>query len=116
MAGLVSYNFDSANARKTLGLNKLSHEQRMVDQLVSASEHQYCAMERKDRILAKTSNRRFSKQKKNQEIIMKDFLTDTDNYLRSVIEDNAENTLIYNEKAKKLNFIKEYMAQEQVDY
>lgn len=57
----------------------------MVDQLVNASQRQYCAMERKDRILAKTSNRRFSKQQKNQQVIMKDFLTSTDNYLKNVI-------------------------------
>jgi len=45
-------------------------------------------MERRDRILAKTSNRRFSKQQKNQEAIMKDFMTDTDAFLKSVIAES----------------------------
>jgi len=60
----------------------------MVNSLVNSSQQQYCAMERRDRILAKTSNRRFSKQQKNQEAIMKDFMTDTDVFLKSVIAES----------------------------
>ena len=116
MAGLVSYKFGSVNARKSLGLNRLNHEQRMVGELEAASQRQYCAIQRGDRILAKTSNRRFSKQQSTQEAIMNDTLTDTDTFLRGVVAESAENTLIYNEKARKLNYIKEYMAQEKADY
>lgn len=42
---------------------------------------------------------------------MSDFISDTDSYLSVVTREKEENTLIYNECAKKLNLIKEYMEQ-----
>ena len=47
---------------------------------------------------------------------MRDTTNDTDSYLANVLKENEDNTLIYNEREKKLNYIKEYMLQEKVDF
>ena len=47
---------------------------------------------------------------------MSDFICDSDNYLRMVKREKDENTLIYNECAKKMNLIKEYMEQQKTNY
>jgi hypothetical protein len=78
----------------------------MVDQLLSDTNQVYCTHERKDRILANTSARRFSKHIKCQEAIMNDLTSKTGSYLRGVLKQGEEDTLIYNERAKKLNYIK----------
>lgn len=43
-------------------------------------------------------------------------MTPTEQYLKEVIKSGEENTLIYDERAKKLNYIKEYMESEEVGY
>ena len=47
---------------------------------------------------------------------MSDFICDSDSYLRMVKREKDENTLIYNECAKKMNLIKEYMEQQKTNY
>lgn len=47
---------------------------------------------------------------------MSDFETDTDSYLKQVVSERQENTLIYGQRTKKVNCVKEYMEQEKVDY
>lgn len=42
--------------------------------------------------------------------------TDTDAYLRNVIAQKDANTMIYSQRTKKINCIREYMEQEKVDY
>ena len=47
---------------------------------------------------------------------MRDFTNDTDDFLHQVRREAKNNTLLYNEKPNKINYIKEYMAQEEVDF
>ena len=68
----------------------------MVDRLVAESKRQYCASERGNKILAKTSGHRFLKRIKNEEVIMKDLFSDTEAFLKMVVKDGEDNTLIYN--------------------
>lgn len=47
---------------------------------------------------------------------MSKFETDTDAYLKKVIAEKEENTMIYSQRTKKVNCVREYMEQEKVDY
>ena len=96
VSGVVTYNFKTVNGRKSLGLAQLNHEQNMIDKLTQESRRQYCASERANKILSKTSKRRYTKHYKNQEAIMKDFQSYTQNYLNNMLKEEEENTLIYN--------------------
>ncbi len=83
---------------------------------MDADRRKSCAIQRRDKILGKTSGLRLVKHKKVHDIILNDFASETKCYLAEVVQEKEDNTLIYNEKAKKLIYIKEYMAQEKVPY
>lgn len=42
--------------------------------------------------------------------MMSNLDSSTDDYLKKIHEDNKNEMLLYGEKAKKLNFIKDYMS------
>lgn len=47
---------------------------------------------------------------------MSKFGTDTDAYLRKVVAEKDENTMVYSQRTKKINCVREYMEREKVDY
>ena len=47
---------------------------------------------------------------------MENLNLNTDLFLKKLEDDNNREMLVYGEKAKKLSFIKEYMALESTDY
>jgi hypothetical protein len=47
---------------------------------------------------------------------MGDFYTSTHKYIKALIAENDKLRLLYGDKAKKLEFIKDYMNLEQIDY
>jgi len=47
---------------------------------------------------------------------MGDFQNSTNNYLEDILAENERERLLYGDKAKKLEFIKDYMNLEQADY
>lgn len=66
MNGLVNYNFKTVNARKSLGFSKVNHEEKLIEKLIDMSKKQYCSIERRDKIMGKSSGARFLKYKQNQ--------------------------------------------------
>jgi hypothetical protein len=47
---------------------------------------------------------------------MSDFGGKTDAYLKRIIAEREENAIIFNQRTKKLNCVKDYMESEKVDY
>lgn len=66
---------------------------------------------RESKALSRTSKRRYNQQCKLDDVIMQDMNGETSIYLRGVVRAKKENTMIYNEQMKKIQYIKEYMTQ-----
>lgn len=88
----------------------------MIKDLKKANHNLHCPQERRNRILQKSSGPRFRKSLKDEKAIMSEFETDTDSYLKKVVAEREENMVIYSQRTKKLNCVREYMEQEKVDY
>jgi hypothetical protein len=85
VSGLVSYNFNSVLAKKSLGFNLINHEEKMLKDMKNAHRKLHCSKERANRILERCSGQRFKKSQKDEKAILSEFETDTDSYLRKVI-------------------------------
>lgn len=88
----------------------------MLRDIKYARDKLHCSRERSNRILARSSGPRFRKDQKTDMAIMSKLGTDTDAYLRKVVAEKDENTMIYSQRTKKVNCVREYMEREKVDY
>jgi hypothetical protein len=88
----------------------------MLRDIKTARDKLQCSRERGNRILAKSSGPRYRKDQKTDMAIMSKLGTDTDAYLRKVVAEKDENTMIYSQRTKKVNCVREYMEREKVDY
>lgn len=77
MSGLVSYNFDSLKAKKSLGLSQTNHEEDMLKHLQTLKKKLYCSRDRSNRILSKSSAKRYRQSGKMESAILNEFEGDT---------------------------------------
>lgn len=75
-----------------------------------------CSSNRFKIILQKNSQNRYKEQQRKDRSINSKFNLTTSNYLKAYEKEEKQEMLIYGEKAKKLNFIKEYMSSEKTNY
>lgn len=89
MSGLVTYKFNSVNAERSLGFDRLNHDENMKNEIERLKSHRECSRLREKSILAKGAKRKYDRYVETEQAIMGNFQASTDEYLSQLMKERT---------------------------